>query len=79
VIADLRQGTVPPAGLSEREQSAYQFALRLTRDRRVDEALFLTAERALGTGALTDIVLLAGRYHVTWAVLNAFEIPAPRG
>jgi 4-carboxymuconolactone decarboxylase len=45
VIADLRQGTVPSAGLSEREQIPYQFALRLTRDRRVDEALFLPAPR----------------------------------
>jgi 4-carboxymuconolactone decarboxylase len=44
----------------------------------VDAALYSAAERAFGHRGLVEITYLTGAYHTVCALLNAFEIPAPR-
>ena len=40
--------------------------------------LFRAAEHAFGQRGLVEIAYLTGIYHTVCALLNAFEIPAPR-
>jgi len=77
VIEALVAGQIP-AQLADDEKLAARFAQQLTAQRRVDAALYAEAERVYGQRALVDLALLVGFFHTTCAVLNAFEIPAPR-
>ena len=77
VIEALVAGQIP-AQLPDDEKLAARFAQQLTAQRRVDAALYAEAERVYGQRALVDLALLVGFFHTTCAVLNAFEIPAPR-
>jgi len=66
-----------PEGLSEEEDCAYEFTRQLAVDRRVDLPTYARAARAFGPKGVADIVMLAGLYLMTCAVLNAFEVPVP--
>jgi 4-carboxymuconolactone decarboxylase len=75
-IRTLTTGELPDE-LSDEEKIAQRFARQLSIEHRVDEALYSAAERAFGKQGLVDITYLTGIYHITCALLNAFEIPAP--
>ena len=60
------------------EHIAHRFARKLTLDRKVDAELYREAESAFGKTGLVDMVYLVGMYLLTCALLNAFEIPAPK-
>jgi 4-carboxymuconolactone decarboxylase len=75
-IQALQDGQVTK-DLTDKEQLAQAFALRLTSAHSVDAALYEKAEHAFGRQGLVDMALLIGRYLTICAVLNAFEIPRP--
>ena len=64
--------------LSSEEQLAHRFARQLAAERRVDPDLYREAEAVFGQTGLVDMVYLVGMYLLTCALLNAFEIPAPK-
>ena len=64
--------------LSAEEQVAHRFARQLTAERKVDADLYREAETMFGRTGLVDMVYLIGIYLLTCALLNAFEIPAPK-
>ena len=66
-----------PEGLSEPEAAAYEFTRQLATTRRVDAATYAQAQATLGDKGLVDIVMLAGLYMMTSAVLNTFQVPVP--
>jgi len=66
-----------PEGLTANELVAHRFARQLTAEHRVDDDLYGKAKQAFGEEGLVDTVYLIGIYHVTCALLNGFEIPAP--
>jgi 4-carboxymuconolactone decarboxylase len=66
-----------PEGLTSNELVAHRFARQLTAERRVDDDLYRNAKQAFGEEGLVDMIYLIGIYHVTCALLNGFEIPAP--
>src|SRR6266851_1911478 len=68
-----------PEGLTSNELVAHRFARQLTAERRVDDDLYREAKQAFGEEGLVDMIYLIGLYHVTCALLNGFEIPAPIG
>lgn len=75
-VQALAAGQVP-GGLSEQEESAYLFTRQLAAERRVDPETYARAKAAFGDKGLVDIVMLAGLYLTTCAMLNAFEVPVP--
>lgn len=66
-----------PKDLSDDETVAHHVARALTREHRLDEALYRQAEALFGPEGIMEIVVLTGFYHTVCAILNAFEIPAP--
>ena len=67
-----------PDDLSDEEKIAQRYARQLSAEHHVDAALYSAAERAFGHRGLVEIAYLTGAYHTVCALLNAFEIPAPR-
>ncbi|MEH2184410.1 carboxymuconolactone decarboxylase family protein [Nostoc sp.] len=67
-----------PNDLSDQEKIAQRFALQLSTEHCVDDALYREAERTFGQQGLVDAITLIGIYHSVCALLNAFEIPAPQ-
>jgi 4-carboxymuconolactone decarboxylase len=76
VIEAIASGRTPDLA-SEPEAVAYEFARQLATQHRVDSETYARAERAFGDKGLVDLVLLAGLYFSTCAIINAFEIPVP--
>ncbi|GCE03447.1 carboxymuconolactone decarboxylase family protein [Dictyobacter aurantiacus] len=66
-----------PDDLSEQEKIAQQYARNLSAEHRVNAALYSAAEQAFGKQGVADLTYLVGIYHITCALLNAFDIPAP--
>lgn len=66
-----------PDDLSEQEKIAQQYAQNLSAEHRVKAALYSAAEQAFGKQGVVDLTYLIGIYHITCALLNAFDIPAP--
>jgi 4-carboxymuconolactone decarboxylase len=66
-----------PKDLGDDETVAHHVARALSREHRLDEALYRQAEALLGPDGIMDIAVLTGFYHTVCAILNAFEIPAP--
>jgi 4-carboxymuconolactone decarboxylase len=60
----------PDADLTQR------FALALTRERHVSNALYEEITERFDTKAVFDMISLAGIYMTVSALLNAFEVPA---
>jgi 4-carboxymuconolactone decarboxylase len=67
-----------PNDLSDEEKIAQRYARQLSAEHHVDAALYSVAERAFGQRGLVEIAYLTGAYHTVCALLNSFEIPAPR-
>lgn len=66
-----------PDDLSEQEKIAQRYARKLSAEHRVDAALYSATERAFGKQGVVDLTFLIGIYHITCALLNGFDIPAP--
>jgi 4-carboxymuconolactone decarboxylase len=82
--AGLSQDTVralqngePAKDLTDKEQLAQTYTLRLASEHSVDAAVYERAEHAFGRQGLVDIALLIGRYLTICTLLNGFDIPRP--
>jgi 4-carboxymuconolactone decarboxylase len=71
------QNGEPAKDLTDKEQLAQTYVLRLTSEHSVDSAVYERAEHAFGRQGLVDIALLIGRYLTICALLNGFNIPRP--
>jgi alkylhydroperoxidase family enzyme len=76
-IRTLTAGGLPDE-LSDQEKIAQRFARQLSAEHHIDAALYSAAEKAFGWRGLVEIAYRTGAYHTVCALLNAFEIPAPR-
>jgi 4-carboxymuconolactone decarboxylase len=76
-IRTLTAGGLPDE-LSDQEKIAQRFARQLSAEHHIDAALYSAAEKVFGRRGLVEIAYLTGAYHTVCALLNAFEIPAPR-
>ena len=56
---------------------ARRFALALTAEHRVNDALFEEARQTFTERGILDLIILAGCYDLVCSLLNAFEIPKP--
>src|ERR1700722_1266635 len=59
------------------EDIARRFALALTAEHRVNDALFEEARQTFKERGVLDLIILAGCYDLVSSLLNAFEIPKP--
>lgn len=66
-----------PTSLHGDELIAAELAQQLSKNHRIDEALYRVAEAAFGRRGLFDIVALMGQYLTVSALLSLFEVPAP--
>jgi 4-carboxymuconolactone decarboxylase len=66
-----------PDELNDQEKIAQRYARQLSAERRIEAALYKTAEHAFGKQGLVDMTYLIGTYHIVCGLLNAFEVPAP--
>jgi 4-carboxymuconolactone decarboxylase len=71
------QNGEPATDLTDKEQLAQAYTLRLTSEHSVDESVYEKAEHAFGRQGLVDIALLIGRYLTICTLLNGFDIPRP--
>jgi len=71
------QNGEPANDLTDKEQLAQTYTLRLTSEHSVDARLYRSAEQAFGRQGLVDIALLIGRYLTICTLLNGFDIPRP--
>lgn len=75
-IQALAHGEIPTS-LRGDELIAAELAQQLSKNHRIDEALYRAAEAAFGRRGLFDIVALMGQYLTVSALLSLFEVPAP--
>ena len=75
-VKALNNGEIPD-DLSAEEKIAGRVARQLSRDHRVDNALYHEAEKAFGRKGLVDMAALIGAYHCVCTTLNMFNIAAP--
>jgi 4-carboxymuconolactone decarboxylase len=66
-----------PDDLSEQEKVAQRYARQLSAEHRVDPDLYSAAVRTFGEQGVADLTYLIGIYHLTCALLNSFDVPAP--
>jgi len=71
------QNGEPAKDLTDKEQLAQTYTLRLTSEHSVDATVYERAEHAFGRQGLVDIALLIGRYLTICTLLNGFDIPRP--
>jgi 4-carboxymuconolactone decarboxylase len=71
------QNGEPAKDLTDKEQLAQTYTLRLASDHSVDASVYERAEQAFGRQGLVDIALLIGRYLTICTLLNGFGIPRP--
>ena len=64
---------------SEQDESAYDFTWQLTQRHAVDDASYRRAVAAFGEAGVVDMVMLIGLYMTVCAIVNAFDVPVPRG
>ena len=77
-IEAIRAGSAPKLTKSD-EQTVYDFATELVRDKRVSSATFDRANKELGLTSVIDLVGIIGYYSLVSVTLNAFEMPLPEG
>jgi 4-carboxymuconolactone decarboxylase len=59
------------------ERVAIELAVALAEGRHVDDELYRTAERQLGTAGILEVSVLVGYYRLLAQQLDLFAIPAP--
>ena len=77
-IEAIRVGSTPKLTKSD-EQTVYDFATELVRNKRVSSATFERAKKELGLTSVIDLVGIIGYYSLVSVTLNAFEMPLPEG
>jgi len=78
VIDAIAAGSVPPFQ-AEDERIVYAVARQLTSDGTVDGEIYSAAARLLGDDGMVELVALCGYYTLISYLLNAFDVPLPRG
>lgn len=68
-----------PKGLAQGEGVVVGFVLELLRCHRVTERTFRKTLNRFGAKGVTEIVATMGYYSMLAGVINAFEIPTPKG
>lgn len=68
-----------PKGLAQGEGIVVGFVLELLRCHRVTERTFRKTLNRFGEKGVTEIVATMGYYSMLAAVINAFQIPTPKG
>jgi 4-carboxymuconolactone decarboxylase len=63
--------------LTDKEQLAQTYTLRLTSQHSVEASIYEETERTFGRRGMVDIALLIGRYLTICTLLNGFDIPRP--
>jgi 4-carboxymuconolactone decarboxylase len=75
-VEAIRRG-VEPTLAKDDERAVYRFSRELIAERRVSQATYDFAERALGRTSLVDLVGILGYYGLISMTINAFEVPIP--
>ena len=75
-IEALSRGDADEA-LKPEERIAQRFALKLTKEHKVDGETFQQARSVFQDRGVAEIVILAACYDLVSSLLNAFEIPVP--
>jgi 4-carboxymuconolactone decarboxylase len=75
-VEAIRTGAEPALGKAD-ERAVYAFSRELLMERRVSQATYELAERALGRTSLVDLVGILGYYGLISMTINAFEVPIP--
>ena len=76
-IADaIAQGS-RPLGMSEEEETVYDFTIELLRNKRVSDASFARAERHFGKQGVVDLTAICGYYTLLAMELNAAQYGLP--
>lgn len=68
-----------PDDLTDEESVAYDVCTALSRDRALDDDLYLRAREVYDERAVTELVFLFGYYTTLAAALNAFAVSPPPG
>ena len=77
-IQALVAGGAATETLSIEESAAHEFTRALAAERRVDSALYTRTVEIFGEKGVVDMIHLAGNYMTVSALLNAFDVPAPK-
>ena len=72
-IADGRR----PVGMSEEEESIYDFSPELLKNKRVSDATFARAEKLFGKKGVVDLTALNGYYTLLAMQMNVARYPVP--
>jgi 4-carboxymuconolactone decarboxylase len=67
-----------PDQLSTREQCAWRFARQITAERLIEQSLYDQAVELFEAHGIVDMLHLIGAYQFVCALLNTFDIPAPK-
>lgn len=67
----------PATYLSDKEQLAQRFTIKLTAEHEIDDNLYTEIEIAFGSQGIVDIIQLAGHYMTISSLLNTFNVPVP--
>lgn len=78
IVEAIREGR-PPAFTDEAEEVVYEVSRAAHESRRVDDALYARAEKALGADRLVDLVGLLGYYTLISLTINVFRVSPPEG
>ena len=76
VIDALAHGHTPVFD-DEAERAIYNYALDLSTDGHVDQAVYDAAEAVVGTDGIVDLTHTIGYYSQISFILNAFDVPLP--
>jgi 4-carboxymuconolactone decarboxylase len=76
IAADLAQGK-RPRGMSPDEAAVYDFCTELRRDKRVGDATFAAAQKALGDQGVIDLIAVNGYYDMVSMTLNVAQVATP--
>jgi 4-carboxymuconolactone decarboxylase len=79
VIEAIRRGDAEPPFEHDDERTIYALVRELQTDKRIAAATYARAHALLGEDLLIELVVTAGFYTMTAAVLDAFEVAVPAG
>ncbi len=78
VIEAIRTRQVPNFANAE-EQTVFDIATAMYRDRRLNDALYARGLSVLGEGQLIDLIGVLGYYALISMTINAFDVMPPEG
>jgi 4-carboxymuconolactone decarboxylase len=78
-IADAIAGGRRPAGMSEQEETIYDFLTELLRNKSVSEPTYARAEKLFGKKGVVDLTAIAGYYTFLAMEMNVARYAGPPG